>query len=163
MQNKKDIDGVIYDLEKSLAIHNFVKNTIPDVKVFYLKRNKFQGFISRHVNLHYTNFEFLDRYQKVYVLPYMELDFPYKDTLEKVRIYSSPRVNRLVYIKYNYSKKKQIICFSRLSINMKNNKFKLDMLNACRLKILDFIKQYPNADLDQTHLEPRLQKLLALT
>jgi hypothetical protein len=163
MQNRKSIESVIYDLEKSLAIHNYVKQHIPNVLVQYVKRNNFHGFISKHVNSYYTNFDFLDRYQKVYVSPYLELNFDYNGQEEKVRVYSSPRLSRLVYMKYSYAKKKQIICFSRLAINFKNNNFKMDMLNACRLKILDFIQKYPSAELDQTHLDSRLKKLIALT
>jgi len=157
---RQTIDSAIEDLEKSLEIHKFIKEKIPDAKVLYIKKNTFKGFISKYVNSQYSNIEFVDRYQKVYVAPYLELDFLFKNKLEKVRIYSSPRHTRLVYMKYNPHRRKQIICFSRLTFNIKNNNFKEDMLSECRLKIMNFIKKYPTCELDQTHLDPKLKKLL---
>jgi hypothetical protein len=157
---RQSIDDAILDLEKSIQIHKFVKDSIPDARVLYIKKNQFKGFVSKYVNSQYSHIEFIDRYQKVYVAPYLELEYTFNNKPEKIRVYSSPRQTRLVYMRHNYHKRKNIICFSRLTFNIKNNNFKDDMLSACRMKIMNFIKSNPNCELDQTHLDPKLQKLL---
>jgi hypothetical protein len=96
-------------------------------------------------------------------VPFLELNFEYNGVVEKIRVNSSPRSNRLVYIRYDRVSKNKLINFSRLSVNLKNNNFKDDMLNACRVKILEFIKEHPGYQLDTKHLEPRLKKLLLFT
>jgi len=158
---RNKIDDEIFSLEKSIAIHNFIKEKIPNAYVQISKVKGFRGFVSKYVNKFYSGLEFNVNAHKIYVSPYLELDFEYNGVPEKLRVYSIPRQNKLAYIKHNYIKKTNIIHFSRLSINMKNNNFKDDMLNECRIKIMDFIKKHPRCELDQKHLDPKLKKLLA--
>lgn len=160
MHYAKEISLAIKDLERSVDLYKYVQEKIPNVKVHFSKNSKKHTFFSRHVNSNYTNFEFIQSNNTVWVSPYIDLPFEYEDKTERVKIYSAPKRSKLVYTKYNYLKRKSVIAFSRLAINFKNNNFKDDMLNACRLKILDFINKYPKIELDQTHLDPKLSKLL---
>lgn len=157
----KPISKAIEDAEKVLATLNFVKDKIPDAK--FHQTNYYKGFSAKSVNANYTNFEFIKGFNALYVVPFIELDFEYNGNMEKIRINSSPRSNRLIYITYSREHKQRVINFSRLNLNLKNNNFKDDMLNACRIKILDFIKDHPEHKLNQKHLEPRLKKLLLFT
>lgn len=158
---KKSISEGIENLEKTLAIYKFVEKHVPDAKLH--GNQYFSGFSSKSVNLNYTGFEFVKGYSAMWVVAYLELPFEYNGKIETVRINSSPRSNRLVYVTYDRYSKSRIIKFSRLNINLKNNNFKDDMLNACRIKILDFIKERPGFKLDTKHLEPKLKKLLLFT
>lgn len=161
MGQPKTIDKAIVDAEKGLAVYRFVKQNIPDAKVHYTPY--YHGFSAKSVNTNYSNFDFIKGHNVLFVVPFLELDFEYNSVLEKIRINSSPRSNRLVYVRYDRINRQRTIKFSRLSINLKNNNFKEDMLNACRVKILDFIKEHPNHQLDTKHLEPKLKKLLLFT
>jgi hypothetical protein len=163
MVNKNNIDEVIVSLEKEIAIHKFVKEKVPGVYIQTLKKKGSKGFVSKHINKNYSGLEFVSNSHKISVMPYLELDFEYNNLSEKIRVYSVPRRNRLAYMRYDYLRKKSFISFSRLSINMKNNNFRDEILNECRIKILNFIKQNPKAELDQKHLDPKLKKLLAFT
>ena len=161
MAQGKNIKESILETEKKLALYKFVLEKCPDAKVH--DSTGFNGFSSKSVNSNYTNYEFIHGYHSVYVVPYLELDFKYNDNLHKVRINSSPRSNRLVYLRYDSMVKGHVIKFSRLSFNLKNNNFKSDMLNDCRVRILEFIKDHPKYQIDYRHLEPRLKKLIMFT
>lgn len=161
MGQPKSILKAIYDIEKILATCKFVQNNVPDAR--FHQTNYYHGFSAKSVNSNYTNFEFIKGFNCLYVVPYIELNFEYQGVSEKIRINSSPRSNRLIYITYSREHKQRMINFSRLNLNLKNNHFKNDMLNACRIKILEFIKEHPQYKLNQKHLEPRLKKLLLFT
>ena len=158
MGQPKKISKAIYDLEKILTIHKFVMEKFPDAKS-HISPTYF-GFSAKSVNYNYSNFEFIKGNHVLYVMPYLELDFNYNDKVEKIRINSSPRSNRLAYVKYSKEKKCNIIHFSKLKFNLKNHKFKADMINSCILNILSFIKEHPNHILDEKNLDPRLKNLL---
>jgi hypothetical protein len=160
MRKKTILEG-IEDLEKRLAAYKFVNDNIPDAKIH--SSYSYHGFSAKSVNSSYTGFDFVKGYEALWVIPYLELDFEYNDKSEPIRINSSPRSSRLVYASYDRMHKQKVIKFSRLNINLKNNNFKEDMLNACRVKILEFIKERPGYKLDSKHLEPRLKKLLMFT
>ena len=160
MSYLKKIDQIIEDTERKLALLHFVKQNVPDVKVH---NGKYCRFTAKSVNSTYNNFDFITTHNGLYVTPYIQLNFEYDGKVEKIKISSSPRTNRLAYHQYNYRTKTRTIKFSRLLFNLKNNNFKEDMLNACQIKILDFIKQRPDSKLDQKHLSPRLKKLLLFT
>ena len=158
MGQPKKISKAICNLEKILAIHKFIMDKFPDAKS-HISSNDF-GFSAKSVNNNYTNFEFIKGNHVLYVMPFIELDFEYNGVLEKIRINSSPRASRLAYIKYSKDKKCSIIHFSKLKFNLKNNKFKNDMINHCIINILSFIREHPNHILDQKYLDSRLKKLL---
>ena len=109
------------------------------------------------------NFEFVKGYHTLFVVPFVELEYEYNGLKDYVRVNSSPRSSRLVYISYDRNLKQKVIRFARLKINLKNNNFRDDMLNACRAKILEFIKEHPDCKLDTKHLEPKLKNLLLFT
>jgi hypothetical protein len=161
MGQPKNIDQAIIDLEKSLFIYKFVKEKIPDAKVH--NTQYYHGFSARTVNSNYTNFEFVKGYHTLFVVPFVELEYEYNGLQDYVRVNSSPRSSRLVYISYDRNLKQKVIRFARLKINLKNNNFRDDMLNACRAKILEFIKEHPDCKLDTKHLEPKLKNLLLFT
>ena len=159
MKKKTSINDLIFDLEKKLALCKFILNQVPDAKV----HNYGHGFSAKSVNLNYTNFEFIQGYNTIYVVPYLELIFEYNGSSQKVRINSSPRSSRLAYVTYDLGRKGYVLKFSKLAVNLKKNKFKEDMLNDCRIQILNFIKKYPNHTVDYSHLDPKLKKLLCFT
>ncbi len=158
MGQPKNIEQAITDLEKTLFIYKHLKEIIPDVKVH--NTQYYHGFSSKFVNSNYTNFEFIKGYNTLFVVPFTEVEYEYNGCQDFIRVNSSPRSSRLVYISYDRYLKQKVIKFSRLKINLKNNNFKDDMLSACRIKILDFIKEHPGCKLDTKHLDPKLKKLL---
>lgn len=158
---KKTILQGIESLEKTLAIYKFVNEKVPDTKIH--NSIYYPGFSAKSVNSIYTNYDFVKGYDTLWVIAYLELPFEYNGVVETIRVNSSPRSNRLVYVTYDRFHKQKVIKFSRIKINLKNNNFKEDMLNACRVKILEFIKERPGYRLDTKHLEPRLKKLLSFT
>ena len=154
------IKNAIQDLEYQLARHQAVLAAFPSAQV-----NCHSEFQSRSVNQNYTKFEFELRQKgkDLYVLPYCEVEFTHGDKTEIVKVHSIPKANRLVYVNWNIDLKSYVMKFSRLAINLKNNEFKEEMLNGCRVQIMTFIKNNPGYKLDDRHLEPRLKKLLVFT
>ncbi len=154
------IKDTVQDLEYQLAKHKAVQAKFPQAKV-----NCLSEFQARIVNQDYTKFEFevRDKGKGLYVLPYCEVDFTYEGKTEIIRVHSIPKANRLAYVQWNIDLKDYVIKFSRLSVNLKNNDFREDMLNSCRAEIMSFIKNNPGYKLDDRHLEPRLKKLLVFT
>lgn len=158
MTRSRLIKDTIQDLEYELAKQKAVQLQFPEAKVHY-----YAGFQSKLVNQNYTKFEFERRTYGLFVLPYCEVNFTFKDKTEIVKVYSAPKANRLVYLQWNVDLRNYVMKFSRLAINLKNNKFKDDMLNSCRAEIMGFIKKNPSYKMDDKHLEPRLKKLLIFT
>lgn len=156
MSRARLIVNTVHELEFEVAKHKAVEKEFPDAKVHW-----YSGFNSKDVNQKYTKFDFDRRYYGLYVLPYCEVNFEFDNTTHMVKVHSAPKSNRLAYLSYSKEFKGQCIKFSRVSINMKSNAFKDDMLNACRAEIMKFIQDHPGYKMDQKHLEPRLKKLLA--
>jgi hypothetical protein len=150
----------IQDLELQLARYKAVLAEFPQAKV-----NCHSEFQSKAVNQNYTKFDFeiRDKGKGLYVLPYCEVSFTYEDKTEIIKVHSMPKANRLAYVQWNIDLREHVIKFSRLSINLKNNDFKENMLNHCRAEIMSFIKNNPGYKLDDKHLEPRLKRLLVFT
>ena|SRR5271166_5402344 len=158
MARGRFISETIRDLEHQLAMRKAVQTEFPHARL-----HNMSGFQSKDVNQKYTKFDFERRRHGLWVIPYCEVKFEFNGKTEIVKVHSAPRANRLVYLSWNRELRTQIIKFSRLSINMKNNQFRDDMLNSCRAEIMSFIKNNPGYKLDQRHLEPRLKKLLVFT
>lgn len=164
------IEEVINNSKYFLAKCEFVKSNFPEVKISYPTWNRhFQlsvMFSSKLVNSKYEKFNFIKKYNTLYVSPYLELKFDYNGKEELIRINSSPKINKLATVSFKRNPaghNRKTISFSRLAINLKNNHFKDDMLNSCCVEIMQFIKANPNCDLDTKHLAPRLAKLLMFT
>jgi len=158
MSKARSIDDHIKDTEYILAKYKAVKAKFPTARV-----NAYMEFSDKAVNKAYTELEFVTRHGGLFALPFCVVEFEHDGKAEKIKVYSSPRANRLVYTRYHYRDNKKVMKFSRLSINLKNNQFKNDMLNTCRAEIMKFIASHPGFELDEKHLEPRLKKLMIFT
>ena len=159
MGKSKSLQGYIKNIEYSLAKYKFVLSNFPDANIYVT--DKYLGFSSKLVNQIYTKYEFVKGFNSIYVVPYYELLFDYNGNAETIRINSLPRTSRLAYMADHNGKK--ILKFSKLAANLKNNNFSNNMLNECRVQIMQFVKDTPNCVLDTTHLENRLKKLLLFT
>jgi len=158
--SKSPLTHYIQEYEFKLAKLKAVQDAFPNAKTdFYL------DFHDPSVNQNYTNYSFERSYNGLFVVPYCEVKFTYNNKEEITRVHSIPRRNKLVHLTWRRDpgSKKRIMKFARMAINMKNNKFKDDMFNACKAEIMSFIKDNPNYILDTKHLEPRLKKLLLFT
>lgn len=177
MARNTELKSIVEDAEYTAEKYKFVLSHFPDAKLQkhypgYISKNP--TFISKLVNQQYTHLTFDSNAYRVTVLPYVKLEFEYKDKKEEIIVHSSPKRNLLAkisaqrnkvtktYIKDNGEYVKKIV-FSRLSINLKNNKFDDKMMNECRAHILKFIQQNPGYKIDDKYLEPRLKKLLVFT
>lgn len=153
------VKDYIVALETELTKQKAVFTAFPDARTHYSSSG---DFLAKSVNQQYTKWEFYRHDSGVWVSPYCEVSFTFNDKTETVKVYSSPRQNRLVYLTYPWRKDEpRTIKFSRLGLNLKNNHFKDDMLNACQIEIMEFIKKNSKYPMDSKHLEPRLKKLLA--
>lgn len=164
------IEEAKYELQKM----KFVLEKYPDAKYFYdydyKNKIKTLGFCAKSINTDYTHLEFLKDSHSLYVMPSIRLTFKYNNKEEEIKIFSSPKQNRLAYImntssvfSNKKSKVKSVMKFSRFVFNLKKHNFREDVFNECRSQILTFIKEHPESILDSTHLEERLKKLLAFT
>lgn len=158
MSRARLVTDTVKELEYDLAKRKAVLAAFPDAKVHY-----YAGFQSKEVNQKYTKFEFDIRHYGVWVLPYCEVPLEFEGKTEIIKVHSCPKANRLVYLSWNRELRDNVIKFSRVAINFKNNQIRDDMLNACRAEIMSFIKNNPKYKMDDKHLEPRLKKLLVFT
>ena len=158
MRKQKTIDDTIEDLERNLAICKFVKEKYPDVK--YHQNGNYSGFSSKSVNPNYTNFEFLKTHESLFVVPYIELPFCYNGIIQNIRVNTSPRSFILAKSRYSFFHKQKVLKFSNFKLNFRRNKFKLDMVNACKIEIANFIKNNKEAKLIDKNLDSSIKKLL---
>ncbi len=158
MARARLISDTVRDLEYQLAKQKAIQAVFPDAKVHWMA-----GFQSKLVNQNYNKFEFERRRRGLYVVPYCEVSFVFDGKTEIVRVHSQPKASRLVYLRWNRELRANVMKFSRIAFNLKNNEFKDDMLNHCRAEIMLFIKNNPGIKMDDKHLEPRLKKLLIFT
>ena len=156
MSRTKTLSLFVSDLDYNLAKHQFILSKYPDAII-----NAYGEILSKTINSSYNKFNFVEEYRRVYVQPYCELEFSFKDKTELIKIYSKPQKVRLVYINYDYKQMKYTMKFSRLKINMKSNNFKETMLEECKKQIIQFIKKNQWIEMDTKHLDPRLKQLLS--
>jgi hypothetical protein len=156
----RTISEYVNETARTLARYEAVQKEFPKAKV-----NMYLEFSDRAVNQLYTNFTFEKNYNGLFVVPYCEVHFEHKGHEETVKVHSTPRRNKLVHLTYDIdpTSKKRIMKFARMTLNLKNNHFKEDMLNSCKAEMMNFIKDNPGFHLDTKHLEPRLKKLLLFT
>jgi|SRR5579859_2691551 len=166
MPRTKPIQNVILDCDYIVAKYKHIQEKFPNCTVHDPRsyQNIHTSYSSNLVNAQYTNFDFTRGWNTLYVEPYIEIPFEYNGTQELIKINSSPRRKKLAHFTYRRSSvsNKRIMRFFRLKLNLKNNNFKEDMFNHCRSEILKFIRDCPNCELDTTHLDPSLKKLIAL-
>lgn len=169
MSIRKLVDS-IEKLNYDLAMQTAVFKAFPNAKIHrfdsvnYRRSNFGQvEFTDKSVNQIYNKFEFEKNSQGVWVVPYCEVQFEFNGKIETVKVHSSPKKKRLVYLSWNRKINNYIIKFSRIAINFKNNDFKEDILNHCRAEMMEFVRSNGKYKIDDTHLEPRLKKLLVFT
>lgn len=157
---KISIDDFILSHEYELEKFKFIKSEFSNCKVF--KTNKKLFFTSSKVNSIYSNFELKKNYSGLSILPYVDLPFKFDGHDEPVRVYSNPRVNRLLSISYRIDPvvKKRIIKIHKYFINLKKNKFKDQIFKSCGEEILNIISSKPDFHVDYSNLDPKLKKLL---
>lgn len=161
MAKSKPLEQSIKETQRTLAKYQAVLKAFPDAKIhetYWPPR-----FSSKSVNQDYTKLKFEKQYQRLVVMPYCEVEFEFDGKTETVMVHSAPKYSRLAYIPWRRRGEDQVIKFSRVAVNLKNNNFKDDMMNDCRVAIMNFIKDNPGHKLDDKHLEPRLKKLLLFT
>ena len=161
MAKSKPLEQTIKETQRSLAKYQAVLKEFPDAKIqdYYWPPR----FSSKSVNQNYTKLKFEKQYRRLVVMPYCEVEFEFEGKTETIIVNSAPKYSRLAYIPWARQNETKYIKFSRLSVNLKNNNFKDDMMNDCRVAIMNFIQDNPGHKLDDKHLEPRLKKLLLFT
>jgi hypothetical protein len=167
----KGLDEQFIQIDYITKKLEFVKEKIPDVqaKPYGDLISLNPKFVSASVNQTYTGIEFRKSYDTLYVSPYLLLDFTYNGKTEIIRIHSSPGSSRLAYVSRYHTKDingnfktiERQINFSKIQVNFKNNNFNIDMLNDCRIKILEFIDKYPSYKINAKHLDEKIKKLMA--
>jgi hypothetical protein len=153
----KPLGLYIEHIEHNLAKYKAVLQAFPDVL-----SNRHMEFTSKSVNKQYTQLEFMKNWSGLYVAPYCEVMFENNSKEELIKIHSSPKYNRLVYLRrWGYRPEdKNVIKFARMKINLKTHAFKDEMINLCQTEIIKFIRDNPGFRLDDKHLDPRLKKLI---
>jgi hypothetical protein len=98
----KPIIDKIEEAEYELQKMKFVLQKYPDAKYFYdldyKNKTKTLGFCAKSINTDYTHLEFLKDSHSLYVMPSIRLTFKYNNKEEEIKIFSSPKQNRLAYI-----------------------------------------------------------------
>lgn len=157
----KEIDNLDFYLEKL----KFIQLKYPDTQFNSHTSKRNIKFISKKINESYTNFDFIHSYNSLYIEPHILLTFNYNNREEIIKIYSSPMKNRLAYAQWDYSTKpgKTVLKFSKIALNLKNRNFREGLLVSCQMEIMKFIKKNPSIELDTTHLDSRLKKLIIFT
>lgn len=160
MSKPRPIVDLVKETEYTLAKYKAVHAAFPDARCNY-----YVEFNDKSVNQKYTQYSFEKSYNGLYVIPYCEVQLEHDGKEEIIKVHSQPRRNKLVHLTWRTdpTSKKRIMKFARVSINMKNNNFKEEMLNSCKAEIMLFVKDHPGYHLDTKHLEPRLKKLLLFT
>lgn len=161
---KKKLSEATQSLDLMLAKCKAVLAKFPDASLSESWGYKYElipVFSSKAVNNQYNQLKFDVDSRRVTAIPYYDLKFIHNDIEHSVHINSIPKSSRLVYVPW----RGKVIKFSRLSFNLKHNDFIFtdDMLNACRVQIMQFIQSHARYKLDEKYLEPRLKKLLLFT
>ena len=150
------VSDLIENSEYRLAKLKAIKEKFPNAKI-----NSRDEINCKSVNTKYTNLEFHSDSWGLYVSPYCEFDFIYKEKIEKIKVLSAPKRSKLIYITWNKGPDgRRIIRFSRLAFNLKHNNFREDLLQTCQVKMAEFLSTHQNFSIDTTHLHPRLKKIM---
>lgn len=156
-----------------LARLKFVQSYFPDATYLpnWVERKYLFNpeFSSKLVNTDYSEIKIISQPYGLYVAPIKIITYSYlnndEEKHEDIIIGSRPKFSRLAYIKRDYTvhPHKNIIYFSRLSFNIKKNNFDDKILKECQVAIVNFIKEHPNLELDDKHLDARLKKLIVFS
>ena len=167
----KNLDEQFAQIDYITKKLEFMKEQVPDIqaKPYNDLVALNPKFSSASVNQNYTAIEFKKSFDTLYVSPYLLVDFTYNGVTESIKVNSNPRASRLAYVTRYHTKGingtfkgvERQIHFSKIQVNFKNNNFNSDMLNDCRIKILEFINKYPNYKINTKHLDEKIKKLMA--
>lgn len=155
MKKLRAVTEFITETELTLAKLKAVNQLFPDARV-----SRYMIFSSSSINKCYTKIEFERRYRGLFAIPYYEMKFENNGKEEIIKIHSKPYASRLAYFDRFRINGKRTMRFSRLHFNLKNNNFKDEMFNACRMHIIKYISDNPGIDLNYKHLDSRIKKLL---
>jgi hypothetical protein len=152
----KNVKDAVFYLSYELAKHSAVLENYPDATVHYYK-----GFQSKAVNKVWSGYEFTKSNWGVWISFFYELPFTFDGKSEMVRIFASPRSNRVAYL--GWLPQGKIVRFSRTTFNLKNNKFVTSekLLTDIKMEITAFIKLNAKYPIDDKHLDPRIKKMLS--
>jgi len=164
---EKNIDKIVSNYEYWLAKYKFIQEKYPGCNVHQTYSPI--TFSSKLANPKYTSFSISTGYNTLFIEPYLDEEFEYDGKKELIRVFSSPRRNRLAHIVYakraddpkrkDWNAKKTIK-FTKFKANLENRNMSDDCWNECRAAIMKFIKDNPNTNLDTKHLDPSLKKLM---
>lgn len=164
---ENNIDKIVEDYEYWLARYKFIQAKYPGCNVHQAYYPV--TFSSKLVNPKYTGFNISTGYNTLFIEPYIDEEFEYKGMKEMLRVFTSPRRNRLAHIiipkrKDDPKKKdwngKRIIKFTKFKLNLENRNMSDECWNECRVAIMNFIKDNPGHTLDTKYLDPSLKKLM---
>jgi hypothetical protein len=164
---EKNIDKIVADQEYWLAKYKFIQSKYPGCNVHNSHRPV--TFSSKLVNPKYTNFNISKGYNTLFIEPYLDEEFEYKEVKEMLRVFTFPRRNRLAHIVYpkradDPKRKdwngKRTIKFTKFKINLDTRNMGDNCWNECRAAIMKFIKDNSNVTLDTKNLDPSLKKLM---
>jgi len=148
----------IADLELELALKKAVFNKFPDATV-----TTREEYYSKLVNRNYNKFVFSRSAYGLYLRLHHELEVDYGGSIYIVDILGTANQNYPL-IRVGKSNPNSSV-YDTIHVldfpkELRKHKVRDDILNECRIEILDFIKKNPKLKLDETNLEPRLKKLL---
>lgn len=154
----KLVKEVIADLELDLALKKAVFNKFPDATVT-------RGvYSSKLVNRYYNKFAFESNSYSLSVRLRSELDVEYNNRTYIVDVLGTANQSyRLAHLGSTNPKSPfqyDCIQFANFIKEFKKHKVRDDILNECRVEILEYIRKNPKYKIDETNLEPRLKKLL---
>lgn len=158
MKKNDKIIKVIEELEYELAKIKYLFDKYPDIKI---SRGVYS---SKLVNQDYDDFFVQSSYHSLEFGALKKIDFQHNGKIENLCIYSIPLNNRVINreFKYskNYSKKEDILVFTKFFQTVKTKKFDDAVISRMRKEILKYIEEYSNAKIDTQNLDDKMKKLL---
>ena len=158
-----DIDETIDEWDFDLAKLRLVKAKFPKVKLQIDTKTREFYFSDKSVSKDFTHFEFSEWDSAIHISAHQKIEFTHNDMTEEIIVSSIPKSTCLIHITWDYVNPKRTpdtIAFEKARFSTKNKDLQKKFYNDCSLKVLSFIKNHPDAILDKTNIDPRLEKLL---
>lgn len=178
MLRSKKLNDLVQATERDLAKYKFVLSIFPDAEYSKIVKRRIGVvplFKSKSVNKEYDRVEFENGWQTLYVTLIKVIKFIYDNKEEEILVTSSPKRMKLASIvrvykdgrkmapgrfARSYSDYKHVIKFSHLGAKTKQHNISEEVLNQCRIKIMEFVKANSGIEIDVKSLDPRLKKLV---
>lgn len=157
-----DRDEEIEMLDRNLAKLNRVKKEFPD---FQLKLDTSNGeylFSDKTVNKLFNSFQILDHSSELRLRVSYDIPFEWNGKLETIKIGCVPKSCKLLHV-YNYWNSKNDspqIYYFKPTFKSKDKDLQFKLSSSCNIKIIDTIKKFPHAKIDQKSFPEKLKKLL---